>query len=167
MRGQLLDRDAAITQDALVTVDVGDCGRAGTGIAVAIIKGDVACAVAQHADVDRQFILDSLDDREIMGLSIQFDATCMAHGLGSMDCRGGVEYGNIGYRGRLRDHRHRVAARSTQYTAMGALANLDHGALGARRCRQYSTTPGMMDRMMIIRITRVKLFLTNGRLPKK
>ncbi len=76
--GQLLDRDAAIAQDTLVAVDVGDGGLAGTGVAIPVVQGDVARAVAQRADVERQFVFGSLDGREIMKLSIQFDAARMA-----------------------------------------------------------------------------------------
>jgi len=82
--GQLLDRDATVAQNTFVAVDVGDGGLAGTGVTVPVVQGNVAGAVAQRANVDPEFVFGPFDNRKIMGLSIQFDATRMAHNLGSV-----------------------------------------------------------------------------------
>jgi hypothetical protein len=69
--GELLDGDAAVAQDALLPVDVGDGALAAPGVAVARVQGDVAGALPQGADVDGPLALAALDDGELVALPVQ------------------------------------------------------------------------------------------------
>jgi hypothetical protein len=63
--GQLLDRVAAVAQDALLAVDEGDGGAAGAGVGVAWVERDETRLVSQLADVDGAFALAALDDGQL------------------------------------------------------------------------------------------------------
>ena len=63
--GQLLDRIAAVAEDAGLAVDEGDGALAGAGVAVALVVGDVAGVGAQIADIDRLLALRADDDGKV------------------------------------------------------------------------------------------------------
>ena len=63
--GQLLDRVAAMQQDALVAVDVGDLGAAARGRGEAGIVGEHPGLAIELADVDDVRAERALEDREV------------------------------------------------------------------------------------------------------
>jgi hypothetical protein len=70
---QLLDRVAAVAQDALLAVDERDRAAARAGVAVAGIERDRAGLGPQGLDVDRELALCALDHRERDGLAVDFE----------------------------------------------------------------------------------------------
>ena len=62
--GELLDRVAAVAQDARVAVDVGDGRRGGRGVHEAGVKGDGAGLLQQLGNVVAFVSFDNLDARE-------------------------------------------------------------------------------------------------------
>ena len=66
--GQLLDGDAAITQDALFAVDKGDGGLAGAGVGVARVKGEQSGVLLQAGDVDADLAFGADEDGKFEGL---------------------------------------------------------------------------------------------------
>ena len=62
---ELLDRDAAVAQDPLVAVDVGDRRLAGAGVHVAVVERDDAGLRAQLGDVGAELVLGATHDREL------------------------------------------------------------------------------------------------------
>ncbi len=69
--GELLDRVAAVAQDALLAVDEGDRARAGAGVAVAGVEGDGTRSAAQRGDVDADLVLGADEDRELVLLALE------------------------------------------------------------------------------------------------
>src|SRR5262249_6338561 len=67
---ELLDRVAAVTQDALLAVDEGDAAAAGAGVAVAGVERDPAALVAQLLDVDADFALAAADQGQVHRLAV-------------------------------------------------------------------------------------------------
>jgi hypothetical protein len=67
-RGELFDRVAGVTQDALLAVEEGDGALAGAGVRVAGVEGDVARLRAELRDVDRALAFGADHDREIPAL---------------------------------------------------------------------------------------------------
>jgi hypothetical protein len=51
--GQLLDRNPAVAQDALFSIDKGDGAPTGTGVPIAAIEGAQTGLVAKFADINR------------------------------------------------------------------------------------------------------------------
>jgi len=70
---KLLDRIAAIAEDALLAVDEGDGGRARAGIETSGIERDVAGLLAERLDVDRPLAFGALDRLEFDGLAIDVE----------------------------------------------------------------------------------------------
>jgi hypothetical protein len=79
--GELLDRVAAIAEDAEVAVDVRDRRLRGTGVHVAVVEGDQAGLAAELRDVDGPFVLGAGDDREL-GLRASVAQDCRRFGHG-------------------------------------------------------------------------------------
>jgi hypothetical protein len=69
---QLLDGNAAVTQNPFFTVDERDGAFARTGVAVAVVERDAAGFAAQLRDVNATFLFGSFNDRELNRLSVQF-----------------------------------------------------------------------------------------------
>ena len=67
--GELLDRDAAVAQDALLAVDEGDRALARARVRVAGVEGDVAGLRAELGDVDALFALAAFDHVELERLA--------------------------------------------------------------------------------------------------
>ena len=80
--GELLDRVAAVAQDAGVAVDVGDGGRGGRGVHESGVKGNGARLLQQFGNVVAFVSFYNLDAREF-----EFAAR-MAQG-----CAGGLSHG--------------------------------------------------------------------------
>src|SRR5262249_25608982 len=70
-RLELLDRIAAVAQDALVAVDEGDGALARPGVAVAVVKSDRAGLRTQRSDVDADLALAADDQREFEIVAVQ------------------------------------------------------------------------------------------------
>ena len=70
IRGEFFYRDAAVAKDALVAVDVRDCGLAGAGVSVTLVEGDVAGVGAELGDIEATFALGADDNGEFNGLAI-------------------------------------------------------------------------------------------------
>ncbi len=62
--GELLDRIAAVVEDALLAADVGDPRHALGGVAEAAVDGGETQLAAETADVDRDVALDPFDHLE-------------------------------------------------------------------------------------------------------
>ena len=71
------DVKAAIAQDALVAVNVGDGTGAGTRILITVIKGYAAGLCMQIGDVDRALLLGSRDQREFILVAVDDDFCCL------------------------------------------------------------------------------------------
>ncbi len=76
--GDLLDRIAAIAQDAALAVDEGDGALAGAGVAVAGVVGDRPRLRAQRADVDADLALAAHRHRQLVLFAVE-DQSCRAH----------------------------------------------------------------------------------------
>ena len=62
---ELFDRIAAVAEDAVFPVEVGDRARAGAGVAIAGIERDPPGLRSQGADVERVVALGARDDRQL------------------------------------------------------------------------------------------------------
>ena len=79
LRGELLDRDATVPEDAFFSVDEGDSALAGPRVGVAGVERDVAGLGAELGDVDALFTFGSLDDIEFEGLVSDLEFCGFAH----------------------------------------------------------------------------------------
>src|SRR4029079_16819754 len=61
---ELLDRDAAVAEDAFLAVDEGDRGLTGTGVGVPVVEGDEPGLGPELRDVHPELVLGTADDRE-------------------------------------------------------------------------------------------------------
>ncbi|GAA3062234.1 hypothetical protein GCM10020000_51890 [Streptomyces olivoverticillatus] len=61
--GQLLDRVAAVAQDALLAIEVGDRGFVGSGVAIAGVQGHQTGLGAELADIDALVADGAVDHR--------------------------------------------------------------------------------------------------------
>ncbi len=68
--GELLDRDAAIAQDAGLTVDIRDRAGRRPGVHVPGIEGHVAGVGAQRPDVDGVLVLGADHDRQVEAAAV-------------------------------------------------------------------------------------------------
>jgi hypothetical protein len=88
---QLLDRVAAVAQDARVAVDVGDGALAGAGVAVARVEGHEPGRAAQLGEVDARFLLAAAMYGELDALALELDLDVLlellAHRLRGHGCR--------------------------------------------------------------------------------
>ena len=83
---ELVDRVAAVAQDARVAVDVGDGGAAGRGVAVAGVERGVAGAGEQLADVERRGSLGGRLDRQLLVAAgqVEYGGVVSSHRGGSL-----------------------------------------------------------------------------------
>ncbi len=65
VRGDILDRVAAVAQDAGVAVDVGDRALGGGGVHETVVEGRVPGLLHQRGDVDARRTVRALPDREL------------------------------------------------------------------------------------------------------
>ncbi len=70
---ELLDRVAAVAQDAALAVDEGDRAAAGAGGAEAGIVGDGAGLAAERLDVDPDLALGAHDHRKLVVLAVEME----------------------------------------------------------------------------------------------
>ncbi len=98
---KLLDGVAAVAQDPLFAVDVGDGAAHRAGVDVAGVVGDQARLRSQLADVDTPFVLGSGQHLGLEGLAVELEAGRVAH----RDCpsAGGIRVGGA-YRRRRPGH---------------------------------------------------------------
>ena len=81
MLGELLDGDAAVAQDAFLSIEKSDRAEAGAGVHVAVVERDVPRLGAELGDVDGQLPLAALDDRQFDFFSIQLQNRGLGHVL--------------------------------------------------------------------------------------
>ena len=62
---ELLDRDAAVAEDAFFAVDEGDRRLARAGVHEPVVERDEAGLVPELRDVDAELVLGAADDREL------------------------------------------------------------------------------------------------------
>ena len=78
--GELLDRDAAVAQDAGLAVEEGDRGLRGAGVHVAVVEGDEPGLGAQLRNVDTEFVFGAPHHRELdLGGSVTQDGGFVGH----------------------------------------------------------------------------------------
>ncbi len=68
--GQLFDWNAAVAQNAFLSIEKGNPALAGTGVSIARVHGDVAGLSPELADVDGFLVLRAREYRQFDGLAI-------------------------------------------------------------------------------------------------
>ena len=63
---QLFYGDAAVAEDALLSVDERNAADARTGVSITFIEGDISGLAAKVGNIDRRFLLGSYNDREFV-----------------------------------------------------------------------------------------------------
>ena len=84
--GELLDRIAAVAEDAAVAVEKGDRALRRAGVGVALVERRAAAGGEQLGDVEAPFAFGAGDDGEVKRLAVQFQAG----GFGRLVLRGGA-----------------------------------------------------------------------------
>ncbi len=99
--------------------------------------------------------------------SFELDGKRLRRGPQPPRDRGLPRGGRHGQRGPRADARLARTPLTRALAARGARPQAGVGRFAWARCLRYSTTAGITETTMIARITRLKFFFTNGRLPKK
>src|SRR5690606_7280936 len=76
---ELLDRIAAVAQDAPVAVDIGDRAAACAGIRIAAVERDQPRVGAQRRDVDGSLLLGADDDGQVTLVAVLYEGCGVAH----------------------------------------------------------------------------------------